>query len=243
MEHDPSGANRDARVPDASPRPLLTPLDWRQRLADATLPTGPAGVAVVAVSVVVAIVVGALLWRGGGSSPAELILPKAGGADVGAEATPGASSTTIASVGVEVVVHAAGAVVVPGVYHLPSGARVADLVEAAGGPSSVADVDRVNLAAPLTDGMRVYLPAVGEAVPSVTGDATGASPTQDAGPLDLNTATLEQLDTLPGVGPATAAAIVEERDRRGGFRSVDDLLDVRGIGEAKMAQLRSRVRV
>ncbi|MEY4174789.1 MAG: hypothetical protein RI900_1954, partial [Actinomycetota bacterium] len=97
--------------------------------------------------------------------------------------------------------------------------------------------DAINLAARLLDGQRVYVPRVGEAVPP------GAGPEAPSGPLDLNSATEEQLDDLPGVGPATAAAIVAHRDSNGPFGSVDDLGEVRGIGPAKLDALRGLVTV
>jgi len=148
------------------------------------------------------------------------------------------------------VVQAAGAVARPGVYRLGAGARVGDLLDAAGGLSLEADPDRINLAAPLTDGVRIYVLRRGEADPSpVVGGGTGTGaggPTLNgapSAPLDLNTATVDQLDQLPGVGPATAAAIVDERRQHGPFASVNDLSRVRGIGPAKLAALRNRVRV
>ena len=148
------------------------------------------------------------------------------------------TSTTL---GREVVVHAAGAVVAPGVYRLPAGTRVEDLVKAAGGASLDADLDRIDLAALLIDGSQVYVPRVGEAGPSAA--SAGATSSTPAGPVNLNTATLEQLDALPGVGPATAKAILAERDKRGRFRSVNDLLDIRGIGPAKLDAIRDLVTV
>ncbi|MFM8848121.1 MAG: helix-hairpin-helix domain-containing protein [Actinomycetota bacterium] len=114
-----------------------------------------------------------------------------------------------------------------------------DAIDAAGGVAFGADADAINLAAKVTDGQRVYVPAVGEAV--VSDQQTPASgPTL---PIDLNAATAADLDVLPGVGPATAAAIVRAREAKGGFTSVDDLLDVPGIGEAKLEALRGLVRV
>jgi competence protein ComEA len=126
---------------------------------------------------------------------------------------------------------------------------VADLLAAAGGAMPDAELDRVNLAAPLVDGGQVWFPRVGEPdprpVPAGSAPAAGTSEGSAAtsGPIDLNTATADELDTLPGIGPATAAAIIEHRERRGPFRAVDDLLDVPGIGDAKLAQLRDLVRV
>jgi competence protein ComEA len=215
------------------PRPTA-PLPWRDRLDLLARPPqlSPARI-VGGIALALVLVVGAwLLLRTPDGPPPDDLLPVAGSSgDPGASTT----STTAASV---VLAHAAGAVLQPGVYELPAGSRVTDLIDAAGGPSPDADLDRLNLAAPVLDGQRVYVPRVGEVVAA---PASGSD--EPAGPLDLNTATLEQLDALPGVGPATAQAIIAERDRRGGFRSVDDLLEVRGIGPAKLEQLRDLVTV
>jgi competence protein ComEA len=162
-----------------------------------------------------------------------------------------ASTTSLPS---DLLVHAAGAVAAPGVYELAGGARVADLVQAAGGPSPDADLDRLNLAEPLVDGSRVYVPRVGELDPppvlvpsggtgAATGEGAGGAAEDVAGPVDLNRATVDELDELPGVGPATAEAILAHREANGPFASVDELLDVRGIGEAKLAALRDLVTV
>lgn len=172
-------------------------------------------------------------------------------------ASPSSTSTTVA----DLVVQAAGALAKPGVYHLPTGARVVDLVHEAGGFTHRADTDRVNLASPLADGQRIWVPAIGQTeAPDViagssgggggasggavagSGSGAGAAVTP-ADPVDLNAATAEELDALPGVGPATAAAILSYRDQNGPFSSVDDLLEVRGIGDAKLEQLRPLVRV
>lgn len=155
-----------------------------------------------------------------------------------------------------IAVHAAGAFVRPGLYRLPSDARVADLLDAAGGAAADASVDALNLAAKLEDGARVYLPRASEVTAGdlaagsagMTGSTGGgggaaAGSASAGGTVDLNTATLEQLDSLPGVGPSTAQAILDYRRERGRFRSVDELLEVRGIGDAKLASMRSRVRV
>jgi competence protein ComEA len=198
------------------------------------------------------------------SAPVEMTLPMASAESAPAPAAPGASpapdadtssSGPAAAAAKDIVVHAAGAVAVPGVYALPAGSRVSDLVAAAGGLTPQGDADRINLASPLADGERVYLPRQGEPVPGVDAGqqpaAPGAVPGEESGagggagsaPIDLNTATPEQLDALPGVGPATAAAIVEHRRQRGPFTSIEGLLDVRGIGPAKLADLRNRVTV
>ena len=151
-----------------------------------------------------------------------------------------------------VVVHAAGAVVVPGVYRLADPTRVTDVVAAAGGLTGDADPDVLNLAARVGDGERVFVPRRGQAPPEVivgttgSGSSTGSATGAVAGSLaavDLNAATATQLDALPGIGPAIAERIIEARTRVGRFRSVNQLLDVPGIGEAKFSSLKTRVRV
>jgi competence protein ComEA len=167
-------------------------------------------------------------------------------------AATGAAATDV------IVVHAAGAVRSPGVYAMAPSARAADVVFAAGGLTPDADQDRINLATPMTDGARLYVPKRGAPVPSIDGgqlavgavvassgsvpgtEATG-SPAGSAAPINLNTASVDQLDTLPGVGPATAAAIVEHRTRIGRFTAVSQLLDVPGIGDAKLAVMAKRL--
>jgi competence protein ComEA len=141
-----------------------------------------------------------------------------------------------------ITVHVAGAVARPGVYELPAEARVHSAVEAAGGATAASDPDALNLAAVLADGTRVYVPMVGEDVPVDLLTPPGP-PTEPAaaGLVDVNRATLEQLQTLPGVGPATASAIVTERERNGPFLGVDDLDRVPGIGPAKLDAIRDLV--
>jgi competence protein ComEA len=139
-------------------------------------------------------------------------------------------------------VHVAGAVVEPGVYQLVGDARVRDAIVAAGGPTATADWNALNLAASISDGVKVYVPNVGEeAPPSLTAppaDPSGSIPT---GPIDVNAATADELESLPGVGPSTATAIVTERERNGPFLDVDDLDRVPGIGPAKLEALRGLV--
>ena len=215
-------------MPDLDPPP--GPLPWKDRIDLLTQvpPLTPSRLAAGAVAAVVVALAAWLLLRTPPGPPPETFLPMA----------DTAGSSTSSSTPTIVLVHAAGAVAHPGVYELVAGARVADLIDAAGGPTPDADVDQLNLAAPVADGERVYVPRVGEVVPVAASTAGGRSVR-----LDLNTATLDQLDELPGIGPATAQAIIDERDRRGRFRSVEELLDVRGIGPAKLEQIRDLVTV
>jgi competence protein ComEA len=141
-----------------------------------------------------------------------------------------------------VIVHVAGAVLHPGIQRLSGGARVGDAIAAAGGALPDADTDAINLAAKVGDGDRVYVPRRGEVVPAAVSGA-GLSGSGPSAIIDLNNATAEQLDSLPGIGPATAQAIVQYRTEHGRFRSVDGLLAVRGIGPSKLAAIRARLRV
>ncbi len=135
--------------------------------------------------------------------------------------------------GAALVVHVAGAVRVPGVYRLPQGSRVADAVERAGGATGAGSADAINLAAKLADGQQVLIPSVvGPGTTPVAG-ATAAE-----GPISLGSATLEQLDTIEGIGPVTAEDILEFRDEHGGVGSIDDLDQITGIGPATMEALR-----
>ncbi|MER6236565.1 MULTISPECIES: ComEA family DNA-binding protein [Streptomyces] len=133
----------------------------------------------------------------------------------------------------------------PGIQHLPSGSRVADALRAAGGAREGADVTGLNQARVLTDGEQVLvgLPAAQSAAAGAEG--SGGSGTAQAGPaapVSLSTATVEQLDTLPGVGPVLAQHIIDYRTEHGGYRSVDELREVDGIGDRRFADLRPLVR-
>ena len=141
-----------------------------------------------------------------------------------------------------VVVHVAGAVRQPGLYELKEGQRIADAIARAGGATAKADTAAVNLAAPLADGMQVLIPS---RVAGVAGAAAGGARAGAASGVgvrvSLSSATVEQLDELPGVGPVTAQKIVDYRTKNGGFRSVDDLDAIPGIGPARVEQLRDLV--
>lgn len=180
-----------------------------------------------------------------GPDPAE-ILPMADSVPI---PTPAPQPTT-PDVG-RIVVDVVGAVARPGLHELPAGSRIADAVEAAGGLAADADRVRINLAEPLSDGARLWVPAVGESDPPTVVSATagigssgqagggGGSGGARGAPLDINTADAAALETLPGIGPALATAIVEHRQRAGPFATVDELVEVSGIGPAKLEQVRA----
>ncbi len=214
----------------------------------------------VASALSVVIVIGGAVWLLRAPAPAtEATLPVASGGAPTVTISPpstvpaGDVVVTVAPTIVSsVVVHVAGAVQMPGVYELPAASRVGDAVTLAGGVTADGDLDGLNLAAPIVDGERIYVPVRGEvdpaAVPSGAGaarpvDPAGGGTTAPAGPIDLNTATAADLETLPGVGPATAFAIIDDRTRNGPFASVDDLDRVPGIGPAKLDSLRDLVTV
>lgn len=153
-------------------------------------------------------------------------------------------TTSIESEG-PLTVHVAGAVHVPGVYELRDGDRIGEAIAAAGGSTHEGRPDQLNLAAPLVDGSRIHVPIEGEPVtlPSVPSGGDVGPSDQGSAPIDVNRASVSELETLPGVGPATAASIVAERDRSGPFLTVDDLERVSGIGPAKVDAMRDRVTV
>ena len=164
---------------------------------------------------------------------------RAGGSTAGAEApasTTGAaaSSAAPAATAGPLLVHVVGAVLHPGVYELNAGARARDAVAAAGGATKRAVLEGLNLAAPVADGEQVVVPVKGQ--PS----HAAATPSKPA-IVRLNQADVAALDTLPGVGPATAQRIIAWRDEHGPFGSVEDLLDVPGIGESKLAAMRDLI--
>jgi competence protein ComEA len=201
----------------------------------------------VAAAVLACIAVGAAAaWFRAGTTSSPALPPPAAGAPIDTPAT----NTSLTRPAAAIVVDVVGAVRRIGVVRLPAGARVVDAIDAAGGADPAADLTRLNLAAALSDGARVSVPRVGAPAPGVDpsavsgGSSSGSDLTPSASaPIDLNTANAQQLDALPGIGPATATAIVNDRDAHGPFHSVDDLGRVRGIGKAKLEQLRELVRV
>jgi len=196
----------------------------------ARVPISPGRLVMLGLSGVLGLIVAVWLLRP--PPPAvETTLPRASPAASSRAGLAPTSSAPATTQPRSLVVDAAGSVTHPGLYRLPPGARVNDLIRVAGGMRAGADRDRLNLAAPLADGQRLYVPKVGETTAPPPVDPTGGSePTGDpgtaqtggagspsatsAGPVDLNTATAEQLDTLPGVGPSTAASIIDYRSHR-----------------------------
>ncbi len=166
----------------------------------------------------------------------------------GMAATKGAVASPSAVPSALLVVAVVGQVNSPGVVTLPEGSRVFDAVAAAGGATGDADLAAINLARPVTDGEQIVVPAPGETVPDgaaspdVPGDGGGTGPAA-SGLIDLNTADAGMLDTLPGIGPALAARIVDWRTANGPFASVDELDEVSGIGPALLAKVRDLVTV
>ena len=142
-----------------------------------------------------------------------------------------------------IVVHVTGAVARPGLYRLKEGSRVADAVARAGGATEKADTAAVNLAAPLADGIQVLMPSrvAGGAGAAAAAGGSGAGGAGSGVPISLSSATIAELDTLPGVGPVTAQKIVDHRAAHGAFSSVDDLDAIPGIGPARLGQLRGLV--
>ena len=170
----------------------------------------------VALALVIAVAAGA--WYGSrGDTPAVVEVPG------------GVSYTTIAET---IVVHVSGAVQEPGLVTVPSSARIADVIAAAGGAGRGADLGGLNLAATVSDGDQVVVPMPGEASQAGGGEKQG---------IDLNRSSAADLEDLPGVGPVLAARIVDFRESNGPFETVEDLLDVGGIGEAKLEAMRNAI--
>ena len=256
---------------------IIVPDGWRERLEALAGRRRDLWVLIAALGTVVLV---ALLWSTRGSAaviapPAEAVsMADQGAADTHPDATAGSAHTAPAGEAAGgpatavpaaasptddvVLVHVAGAVRRPGLYELPLGARVADAIDAAGGPRPKAALGSVNLAQPLADGTKLDVPRSGQpavAAPTVgtaTGSATSApasststsSPGATPGaPIPLNTADQAALETIPEVGPVTAAAILEHRAEIGSFESVEQLIDVTGIGPATLEAIRPYVTV
>ncbi len=209
-------------------------LDWRRapRLLADRLGVSPTAV-VMGVLGIVAAGIGAWWAFRPPSVPVEEVLPFVGDVGVSVPAT----TTTVPP---PLVVHVDGAVTVPGVHEVVAGSRVIDAIQAAGGLTTEADRSRLNLALLVEDEQRVWVPRMGEDEPPVVAPSGGSSESSVGGGavVDINRASPTELEALPGIGPSLAAAIVEHREREGAFATVEELLDVAGIGPAKLEQLR-----
>ena len=188
-----------------------------------------AQVAVYGAIAVALLLVGARAVRGEGGAESSFAASSSSGGGSG-------GGFTISGEAGDVVVDVTGAVARPGVYRMPAGSRVDDAVKRAGGATGKAQLEAVNLAARLADGQQVVVPERG---PGGTAAVAGAA--AEEGPISLGTATVEQLDTIDGIGPVTAADIIAFRDEHGGLASVDQLDQVSGIGPATMESLRARL--
>ncbi|NHC45070.1 DNA-binding protein [Motilibacter sp. K478] len=234
------------------------PGDWRAALADrlpATVRAGalalsPAAVLALAGVAAAAVVVVALLW--GVSRPRPVAVPPRVEQSAAPLSAPGPAAGTGGSAAAVVVVDVAGRVRRPGLVELPGGARVADAIEVAGGTTPGADLRSLNLARRLVDGEQVLVLGKGEAPPAAALPPVGGAPVPGragagvaagGGQLDLNAATVEQFDTLPGVGPVLAQRLIDWRTANGRFSAVEELREVDGIGESRFAELRDLVRV
>lgn len=239
------------RIALAEPSGRVTLTEWRNRIAWHWEEPLVRVVAVTAVALIVLFVWYQMGTRSGGAGEVATVAGTNVTAPGSAKSTspepaatdsssdPGQSPTTVAA---NPMVHVAGAVNQAGVVQVAPGARVTDAITAAGGPAPEADLTRINLAAPISDGQQVVVPLVGEPLPVVVspgpvGGSAGGSTADGAGPVSINQATQADLEGLPGVGPAIASAILAERDKRGGFQSIEELLEVRGIGEQRLADL------
>jgi competence protein ComEA len=244
----------------SQPPPFLLPQRPWSRVGALLAGAGRQRVAVVLLAVAALLVAGVVWIRavphaGGGGEAGVPGLPDQGAAGSGASGAGGGAAgpdqtlpravpdTSAGPSGPSgrLAVHVAGHVRHPGLVRLPAGSRVNDAIRAAGGATSGADLDAVNLARKLTDGEQVLIPGPGDPPPPLAPGVTSA-PGAPAGPLDLNTATVEQLDTLPGVGEVTAGRIVAYRSAHP-FTTVDELLEVPGIGQRRFEQLKDLVTV
>ena len=202
--------------------------------------------AVAGAAAILLVAVGGCLALRSEERAAAVVLPRASPVPPVTNASRGPGSQDA-----EIVVHAAGAVARPGVYRLVPTARVVDLLEAAGGPVAGAELRGINLAAPLADGARVHFPRSGEDPPAEVAivEAPPGQPGADSDTgvstvlVDLNEAGAAELESLPGIGPVTAAAIVAHRQREGPFRSVESLQEVTGIGPVKLSRIEDLVTV
>ena len=194
-------------------------------------------------------VVGAAIWLTNPSPGPENRVDVAAAAGYFSIPTPGfggAGSNRSSAVPAELVIDVQGAVIRPGIHKLAAGSRVGDAIDAAGGYSAQVDLAAasagINLAAPLADGAKIHVPARGEVAATSPASGGNSSGNGTAGPIDLNTATAEQLDTLPGIGPVTAAKIIGAREQAP-FATLDELVSRDVLGPATLEKIRALVTI
>lgn len=184
-------------------------------------------------------------WRQLAPASQAVVIEPPPGTDLSGAGSAAVLSDETESEPTEIVVHVAGAVIKSGVYHVPEGSRVVDAITAAGGASAEADLDAINLAQPLIDGQKVWVPEVGEQ--SATGKGGSDSGVGviggDVGKININSASLAELQTLNGIGPSLAQRIIDYRTNSGPFRQVEDIKNVSGIGEKRFLQLKDYITV
>ena len=212
-------------------REIVIERTWRERLEE--LAGARRDTALAAAIALVGIAVGLVLWARG--TPPQ-VAPPAESPPVATAARGPASRPAR-----RVVIHVAGAVRRPGLYEIDPQARIADAIDLARGPLPRADLNALNLAAPVTDGQQIYVPERGETIPAAATPASTSPAGTPAMVVDVNTADQVTLETIPGVGPVTALAIIEYRESNGPFESVAQLLEVSGIGPATLEAIRPYV--
>jgi competence protein ComEA len=222
-------------VPD-----IIVPSGWRERLQE--LQSRRSGW-IVAGFVVVAVIVALLMWLRG--APAQIAPPATEPAVLPAtepRVLPSSEAVAASPTAGLLYVDVSGAVRKPGLYRLAAGSRVADAIQAAGGASGRADLESLNLAEPLTDGVKVEVARTGEAATGPL-SAPGPVPSPSVPVVNINTADEPTLELIPGVGPVTATAILAYRDRIGRFSAIEQLLEVDGIGPATIENIRPYISI
>ena len=221
------------------------PIDALARLAPAARAPERArirvGVGAAVVLLIAALVTAVIVSAVGQQTGHRVIAP--GGSGASTDSTDPAA--TAGAVGAIILVHVLGAVARPGLFELHDGARVMDVVAAAGGLSATADPAGVNLARILSDGEQLYIPQLGEAQPGAPSGAAagGIESGATGGKVNLNTASMAELETLPRIGPAMSQRIIDYREANGRFSSIDDLLNVTGIGDKTFDGLKELITI